>query len=282
MDENPQPELTPREGGEEAAPPPELPSEVPGEALDEAQPLPPEPSVRELVRDAVLDLVASLGTTLLLVMGIAAAAVIAGFWAANRIQQAMTSLPGIVVMLLATQLPLLFFAVRRLRRNRARGWPRMALLQGNPVRGALWGSGAGVLLTVISGFYSFAIQQALGEDAVPAQLDFLKQLLSDPVAVTVLTLVIAGVAPVVEELFFRGAIFSSAHAAGHTTAGAVTSALLFATVHFSPILIPFYATFALVMCWLLARTRTLAAPIAAHMTLNGVACLSLILSGGAS
>jgi len=67
-------------------------------------------------------------------------------------------------------------------------------------------------------------------------------------------------------------------AIGQARAGAAVSAVLFAIVHFSVILAPFYATFALVMCWLLVRTGTLAAPIAAHMTMNGMACVALLLA----
>jgi membrane protease YdiL (CAAX protease family) len=55
--------------------------------------------------------------------------------------------------------------------------------------------------------------------------------------------------------------------------------VFFATVHGSPKLAPFYATFAVAMCWLYARTETLAAPIAAHMTMNSIACTALLFSG---
>jgi membrane protease YdiL (CAAX protease family) len=83
-----------------------------------------------------------------------------------------------------------------------------------------------------------------------------------------------------EELFFRGVIFGSAHAVGLSKMGVALSASLFALVHVSLLLAPFYATFAVVTCWLYARTKTLAAPIAAHMTLNGIACLALLFAGG--
>jgi membrane protease YdiL (CAAX protease family) len=87
-------------------------------------------------------------------------------------------------------------------------------------------------------------------------------------------------APICEELFFRGAIFGSGWAAGQTSAGAWISAVLFAIVHLSPILAPFYVFFALVMCWLLRKTRTLLAPMTAHFTMNAIACMAIVFQQG--
>jgi membrane protease YdiL (CAAX protease family) len=107
----------------------------------------------------------------------------------------------------------------------------------------------------------------------------LQRVLDNKPAVTLLVLLIAGMAPVCEELFFRGVIFGSARAAGLNNVGVALSAVLFASVHVSLLLAPFYLIFAVVMCWLYARTGTLAAPIAAHATLNSVACAALIFAG---
>jgi uncharacterized protein len=74
-------------------------------------------------------------------------------------------------------------------------------------------------------------------------------------------------------------MFGSAHAAGLSIVGVGISAVLFATVHLLPLLAPFYAFFGVVMCWLYVRTGTLAAPIAAHMAMNGLACAALLLQG---
>jgi membrane protease YdiL (CAAX protease family) len=236
--------------------------------------------VRNLVRDAILDLLAALITMTVLVFVIIAVAVIGGFWELANLEPSLLSITGLVLMLGSVQAPLLFFGWRRLRRNRQKGRAAVPLFEGDAPRGILRGMAAGLLLSATSALYSALIQRTLGTDAVPQQLEFLKQLLNDRAALAVLALIIAGLAPVCEELFFRAAIFGSARAAGHTVPGAAISAILFATVHFSVVLAPFYMFFALVMCWLLVRSRTLAAPIAAHMTMNGLACLAIVFSGG--
>ena len=244
----------------------------------ESAPPPPLPGARSVVRDAALDLLAALGTMAALGFALVAAAVITGFWDFGNLQREMLSLPGIVLMLLSVQAPLALYGWRRLRRRRAQGRPAPALFAGDSARAIPRGIAAGFLLSLVSGLYSFAIQKVLGEDAIPQQLEFLEQLRDDRGALVMLALIIAGVAPVCEEFFFRGVIFGSARAIGQARAGAAVSAVLFAIVHFSVILAPFYATFALVMCWLLVRTGTLAAPIAAHMTMNGMACVALLLA----
>lgn len=205
-------------------------------------------------------------------------AVIAGWWRFNALDQDMRSAPGLALFLLAVQAPLFWFGWRRLKRHRRQGRAPLALFDGDPFRAARWGIGAGALLSVISGVYSLALQSLLGEDALPQQLEFFQQMRGDRTGLAILTLIIAGVAPVCEEFFFRGVIFGSARAIAQAKAGAAVSAILFAIVHFSLVLAPFYAAFALVMCWLLVRTGSLAAPIAAHMTMNGMACLALLLS----
>jgi membrane protease YdiL (CAAX protease family) len=235
------------------------------------------PHTRNVVRDALLDLVASLGSSMILIVVIVAGALIAGAWTTEALDSDLLSFTGITLMLLSVQIPLFFFAWRRLRRNREKGRPALPLLEGPVATGIGMGMAAGFGLSLVSVVYSLLVRLMLGENVVPQQLEFLERLLKSPAAMTVLTFIIAGIAPVCEELFFRGAIFNAARSAGLTKAGAGTSAALFAVVHFSPVLAPFYAFFALVMCWLMVRARTLAAPIAAHATMNGIACLAMIL-----
>jgi membrane protease YdiL (CAAX protease family) len=85
--------------------------------------------------------------------------------------------------------------------------------------------------------------------------------------------------PVCEEILFRGAIFGLAHANGQTWTGAITASFLFAISHSSLRMAPYYLVFSAVNCWLLAKTRTLAGPIAAHVTVNLSACIGVLLGG---
>ncbi|MEP6963226.1 MAG: CPBP family intramembrane glutamic endopeptidase [Acidobacteriota bacterium] len=249
-----------------------------------AEPPPAPPTSGAFARDAILDLLAALGCAALVVFVYAVIAAIAKFSGhANQSGSMLDMLGGpwgIVGLLLATQLPLLYFALRRRRRNREKQRPLLDLF------GATWGNtipiglGAGLGLTVLSGIYSLVLQRFLGQGAIPRQLDFLEEVLNNKPAVAVLIFIIAVLGPICEEIFFRGSIFGAARASGRTTTGVIVSATLFALVHLSPLLFPFYAAFAVIMCWLYAKTKTLAAPIAAHMTMNGIACLALLLSGG--
>ncbi len=245
--------------------------------------LPPPVTVKMLIRDAVLDLVSALSTGIgLILLGAIVIGTTLAFSGRNPSEMGdmVVSPWGVAGLLLATQLPLLYFGLRRRRRNGEKQRPLMALFAGDTGSAIRKGVSAGFAMTVLSMLYTGALQRLLGPNAVEGQLDFLENVLNNKPAVALLVLIVAGLAPMCEEIFFRGVIFGSARSAGLSSVGAVLSAVLFATVHLSPILAPFYATFAIVMCWLYTRTGTLAAPIAAHMTLNGVACVALLIAGG--
>jgi membrane protease YdiL (CAAX protease family) len=234
-------------------------------------------TVGSLWRDAAVDLVGAL-----CVMGLIAIVIVIGVViakGARNLNESMLTAWGIASLLLATELPLLYLAVRRRRRNQEKQRTTLGLFDGETGKAIPMGIAAGFGMVTLSALYSLGIQRLFGEHALSNQLEFLENILNDRAGVAVIFVLVAVLAPFCEEIFFRGAIFGSARAAGRSTAGAIISALLFALVHASLLLAPFYATFALVMCWLYARTGTLAAPIAAHMTLNGVACAAVVIAG---
>lgn len=252
----------------------------PEEPEPEPQPVPPPVTRRSLARDACLDLALALlaGGGLILA---GATLGIAANWGSPTSGPAdlMASGWGIAALLVATQVPLVYFGWRRRRRNREKLRELPALFAGDSSTGIRQGLTAGLAMTVLSMLYTGALQRVAGPESVENQLAFLKDLLDNRAVTALLVLVIAGMAPVCEEFFFRGVVFGSARAAGYSQVGMWLSAALFAFVHVSPLLVPFYATFAVVMCWLYARTGTLAAPITAHMVLNGVACAALLIAG---
>jgi len=259
---------------------PELP--IPIEVEPTELPEPPSATPKSLVRDAVLDLGAALvsGLGLIVVGMIVAVIVLIATRSRLGMAAAVTSPFGIAGLLLATQLPLLFFALRRRRRNREKYLPLPVLFGGPAFPAIPLGVGMGLGMTILSALYTGVLQKLLGSDSVPNQVQFLQDLLDNKPAVAVLVFLIACLAPICEELFFRGMIFGSAQASGLSKVGMTISAVLFAIVHVSPLLAPFYACFAVAMCWLYARTGTLAAPMAAHATLNSVACAALLIAGG--
>lgn len=240
------------------------------------EPLPPllPPQLRpvNLLRDAVVDLIVVVltGAAVVLAVGLALMAM--------RVDpgQALSSGWGIAVLFLGTQLPLLFRGLRRRRRNREKLRPELPLFNGTTGIAIIRGVGTGAALALLSGAYTAAVSWALGPDSIDNQIDFLRDMTDNPGAVALLIGIVSILAPLCEEVFFRGAIFAAGRAAGVENAGIAISAVLFATMHLIPLLFPFYVVFGVVMCKLYARSGTLASPIAAHMTMNAMACLSLL------
>ena len=112
--------------------------------------------------------------------------------------------------------------------------------------------------------------------------------------------------PAVEELVFRGAIFGGLYKLfrlatergmhhnaapdeapqGSSVAGkfalilaATLSSVLFALLHFSPVLVIALFVLALVLCELYRRSGSLLTPFVAHATFNSFAVIALILTG---
>lgn len=244
----------------------------------------PPVTAGSLWRDAASDLIGSLCLSMAIMLVIAIIVALVNGPAA--IAELAVSAWGIASILLATEVPLLWFGLRRRRRNREKLRPMMPLFGkesgASASRAILRGVAAGFAIVVLSALYSLAVQSVFGKDSIDNSLEFLEQILNDKVGSALLVLLIAGLAPVCEEILFRGAMFGAARAAGLNFVGVLISTSLFSLVHFSLMLAPYYALVALLLCWLYARTETLIAPIVAHMTLNGIACVAVLIAGNRS
>src|SRR6185503_7697304 len=103
-----------------------------------------------------------------------------------------------------------------------------------------------------------------GKASTDAMEDLMRTLLAsvgNPLILYGLVFSIAVLAPFCEEFFFRGAIFSSVRSSPNARAAAIVSSALFAVAHLNPMMFTYYLVFGFTMCWLVSRTRTLAAPI---------------------
>ena len=89
--------------------------------------------------------------------------------------------------------------------------------------------------------------------------------------IAVLVLVI--IAPIVEELIFRGFLLQTFLARFSATASSLITATLFAALHFEFQSIGIMLILALILNWLFIRTRSLVPCIAFHIFNNGVAFL---------
>ncbi|CAN5369759.1 type II CAAX endopeptidase family protein [soil metagenome] len=103
---------------------------------------------------------------------------------------------------------------------------------------------------------------------------------ADPAVLIALTVLTAVVAPLAEEIFSRGLLWSALVKRG-VPAGVtlVLTALLFAVLHLEPTRFGYLVVAGLVLGWLRLRTGRLGAPIVAHMTVNALPAVSLFLLG---
>lgn len=167
----------------------------------------------------------------------------------------------------------------------ALGWPP----RGQRVRAFAWGAGMGVLLypaiAIVIGIpFSFLLEALSGEpsnapEQVPSGLSL------GGMAVAVVLAVV--VAPLMEELFYRGVLFRSIRDRHGFWAGALLSAVLFGLVHYVPspwqdaVLLQSVMVFTgFAFAWIYERKRTILASIGAHMVFNVIG-IWLILSGAA-
>lgn len=89
------------------------------------------------------------------------------------------------------------------------------------------------------------------------------------------------VAPLVEEIVFRGLLFDALRARWRFWPAAVASGVVFAAVHLSLLLIPGLTILGLALAWLRERYDTLYAPILLHALNNAVAITLVVLSANA-
>ncbi|MBL9087182.1 MAG: CPBP family intramembrane metalloprotease, partial [Planctomycetia bacterium] len=165
-------------------------------------------------------------------------------------------------------------ALRRARRAQGRtAWPAGAALalggKGWLVATAITIPATLVWVAILSAFDNAPQVQELVARAVEA--DASRAFL---VALGVLGIVVA---PVTEELLFRGAMFGSMRARLGSRAAALISSLIFAAVHQSLTALVPLLVLALVLCWVYERSGSLVAPIVVHMLNNASSLLPLFL-----
>lgn len=211
------------------------------------------------------------------------------------------------------------FVLRAVRGKTASGYglgplgfrrPRGGYLAGISV-GVLVGFGA-LLLSVMLNAASSAVLDRLGlpsdnsaqEPLMEGITNWVRE--SPGIAIPLAFFAVVLLGPAVEELVFRGAIFGGLYRLfrlatelglrrnsppdavpqGSPTAGKVAfvlaatlSSVLFALLHFSPVLVVALFVLALVLCELFRRTGSLLPPFVAHATFNSFAVIALVLTG---
>ncbi|MBS0266881.1 MAG: CPBP family intramembrane metalloprotease [Planctomycetes bacterium] len=147
--------------------------------------------------------------------------------------------------------------------------------------GARWGDVVtGVLcalvLLVFGYLYGWGLEAVLGK-APPSPWDTANAM---PSATKIIFLLFGGIgAPVAEEIFFRGYLFSKFKSAGFFWPGLILSSLLFGVVHFSdPYNIPAIFVYGILLAWSFHHSRSLVAPTLAHAINNCTAILLMVFA----
>ncbi len=104
------------------------------------------------------------------------------------------------------------------------------------------------------------------------------ELVDGPFDVVLITLAVVLVAPVVEELFYRGLLLPALTAATGPVVGIVGSALIFALVHQQLVVIPGLTLFGLVVAWQTATSGRVGPAIVTHMAFNATTVVQLLLA----
>lgn len=182
--------------------------------------------------------------------------------------QGELSLAGSIVLLVSTQLALLAVSWLFVFRPRSlAGWPSWA--GPNPIgalrSGFVWGLPAWLGATVVSALVVLGLER-LGIQAEPQAAEQ-ALLVIDPWLAIVAIVVLA---PIAEEVFFRGVVFNAWLREAGPRYGYLGSAILFGVIHLSLVAILPIFLLGLALAWVYRRTGNLLAPIAMHATVNGI------------
>ena len=146
-------------------------------------------------------------------------------------------------------------------------------------KGVVWGVGVGLPLFVAAILVSYVVTRLFG----PTNTDMVNNSVNkisgggiSPYLILLLAITLVVLAPVCEEIFFRGYLYPALRNRMDKQPAMIVNGLLFAAAHFE--LIGFLPRFLLGwgLCYIYERNRTLGAPITGHAIYNG---LILLLAG---
>jgi uncharacterized protein len=113
-------------------------------------------------------------------------------------------------------------------------------------------------------------------DKIGETADKLGDRATSPFSAVCLFVIVVVIAPVIEEIAYRGLWFRAAERRWGTVAGVVVSGVVFGVTHFQPYDTPILIAFGLVLGFLAARYRRLGPSIWAHAWFNLAAFIALV------
>jgi membrane protease YdiL (CAAX protease family) len=185
------------------------------------------------------------------------------------------TLLGSIVLLISTQAALLLVSwLLVFRPNALAALPRLP--GPDPARAVRMGLGWGVVAWIGASVLSavvVALLDALGVEVEPQAAEQALGLVEPWVAV----LAIVVLAPIAEEVFFRGVVFNAFLRERGPRMAYVGSAAMFAVIHLSVVaLLPIFLL-GLALAWVYDRTGNLIAPIVMHAVVNGISVAIALL-----
>lgn len=185
------------------------------------------------------------------------------------------TLLGSIVLLISTQAAMLLVSwLLVFRPNALAALPRFP--GPDPGRALRMGLGWGVVAWIGASLASagaVAVLEALGVDVAPQAAEQALGIVEPWVAV----LAVVVLAPIAEELFFRGVVFNAFLRERGPRLAYLGSAGLFAVIHLSIVaLLPIFLL-SLALAWVYDRTGSLLAPIAMHAVVNGISVAIALL-----
>jgi membrane protease YdiL (CAAX protease family) len=182
---------------------------------------------------------------------------------------------GSIVLLVAAQIGMLLVSwLLVFRPGALSGLP--SLPGANAGSAVLSGIGWGILATIGAGLVGSAVVYLLelvGVEAAPQAAEQALALVEPWLAVLAIVLL----APIAEEVFFRGVVFNALLREGGRRWAYIGSSALFAVIHLDPVaMLPLFLL-GLALAWVYQRSRNLLAPIVMHATVNGIAVAIVLL-----
>jgi len=184
----------------------------------------------------------------------------------------------ILTVLLAGQGGFLLAVIWWYRRDARGGRPRPPLHQGGTFRSLACGVSLGLGLLAFGLVYDEIVQRLSGGVLDTSGPWAAIRDLDSEWLLTLVLILGCVVAPVCEELFFRGGVLGCYLLVGRPWAGLAVSAVAFAGVHLDAVNFVAFCVYGLALGWAYRSTRSILAPITAHALNNGVA-FWLILQG---
>ena len=216
---------------------------------------------------------------LLLVLVLVAASILTAPFAddaaALLLGEGEMSLVGSIALLVSTQVALLAVSWLFVFRPRAlAGWPSWA--GPNPAGALRSGIGFGVVAWIGATAVSALAVWVLDSLGIQADTQAAEQALV-VVEPWLAVLAIVVLAPIAEELFFRGVVYNAWLREAGPRYALVGSAALFAVIHLSLVAVVPIFLLGLALAWVYRRTANLLAPIAMHATVNGISVALALL-----